>query len=100
MQSQSRSPWRSQPPQQAHSLTAQRSGEEVHLALAGEWRVAELAEMDEAFAAIDLGGVRRVRIDTTNLSVLDFSAAWRLRDFLERVRQLDGEISFEGTEPE
>jgi phospholipid/cholesterol/gamma-HCH transport system permease protein len=70
------------------------------LALAGEWRVGELAGMEKALAHIDLAGVRRVRIDTTQLTVIDFSAAWCLRDFLERIRQLGGEITFEGTEPE
>jgi phospholipid/cholesterol/gamma-HCH transport system permease protein len=39
-------------------------------------------------------------VNTQQLGVLDFSAAWRLREFLHRVRQLDGEIVFEGPEPE
>jgi phospholipid/cholesterol/gamma-HCH transport system permease protein len=82
------------------SLATRRSGDELHLDLAGEWRVGELSRIDKAFAAIDLAGVRHVRIDTTQLALLDFSAAWRLRDFLQRVRQLDGEITFEGAEPE
>jgi phospholipid/cholesterol/gamma-HCH transport system permease protein len=82
------------------ALATRRSGDELHLDLAGEWRVGELSQIDKAFAAIDLAGVRHVRIDTTQLALLDFSAAWRLRDFLQRVRQLDGEVSFEGSEPE
>jgi phospholipid/cholesterol/gamma-HCH transport system permease protein len=35
-----------------------------------------------------------------HLTALDFSTAWRLREFLQRVNQLDGEISFRGGEPE
>ncbi len=82
-------------------LSVQRSEDELRLALAGEWRVSELAAIDRVFLSIDLGGVRHVRIDTSQLVLLDFSAAWRLRDFLERVRQLDGQIVFEGgSEPE
>jgi phospholipid/cholesterol/gamma-HCH transport system permease protein len=82
------------------ALVARRSADELHLDLAGEWRVAALLEMDRTLGAIDLAGVRHVRVDTTRLSVLDFSAAWRLREFIERVRQLDGEIVFDGGEPE
>jgi phospholipid/cholesterol/gamma-HCH transport system permease protein len=85
---------------QAQALNARRSGDELHLDLAGEWRVSALAEMDRALGALDLAGVRHLRINTAGLSVLDFSAAWRLREFLDRVRQLDGHISFDGAEPE
>ncbi len=56
--------------------------------------------MDRTLAGVDLEGIHRVRVDTSKLVVLDFSAAWRLREFLERVRQLDGEVTFEGGEPE
>ena len=82
------------------ALTARRSADELHLDLSGEWRVAALLEMDRTLGALDLAGVRHVRVDTTKLAALDFSAAWRLREFIERVRQLDGEIVFEGGEPE
>ena len=82
------------------ALAARRSADELHLDLSGEWRVAALSEMDRTLAAIDLAGVRHVRFDTSKLAVLDFSAAWRLREFIERVRQLDVEIVFDGGEPE
>lgn len=62
--------------------------------------MAGLAEIDAALAAIDLTGVRRVRVDTQHVDVLDFSAAWRLREFLQRIRQRDGEVTFQGAEPE
>jgi phospholipid/cholesterol/gamma-HCH transport system permease protein len=91
---------RSQEATQAQALTVRRSGDELHFDLSGEWRVTELSEMDKALASVDLSGVRHVRIRTHDLIVLDFSAAWRLRDFLQRVRQLDGEVTFEGPEPE
>jgi phospholipid/cholesterol/gamma-HCH transport system permease protein len=82
------------------ALTARRSADELHVDLSGEWRVATLSEMDRTLGRIDLAGVRHVHFDTSQLAVLDFSAAWRLREFIERVRQLDGEITFEGGEPE
>jgi phospholipid/cholesterol/gamma-HCH transport system permease protein len=82
------------------ALTARRSADELHLDLSGEWRVATLAEMDRTLGGLDLAGVRHVHFDTSKLAVLDFSTAWRLREFIERVRQLDGEVTFEGGEPE
>ncbi len=85
---------------QAQALTARRSGDELHLDLAGEWRVAELSALDQALAALDLTAVRHVRLNTANLAVLDFSAAWLLREFIERVRQPGREVTFDGPEPE
>ena len=82
------------------ALTARRSADELHVDLSGEWRVATLSQMDRTLSGIDLAGVRHVHFDTSQLAVLDFSTAWRLREFIERVRQLDGEISFDGGEPE
>jgi phospholipid/cholesterol/gamma-HCH transport system permease protein len=84
----------------AQHLTARRSGETLDLELSGEWRVAQLAAIDVELAAVDLAGVRHVRVNTEHLDVLDFSAAWRLRELLRRIRQLDGEITFRGAEPE
>jgi phospholipid/cholesterol/gamma-HCH transport system permease protein len=81
-------------------LTARRSGDTLDLALSGEWRVAELAAIDAELAALDLAGVRHLNVNTEQLGVLDFSAAWRLRELLDRMRQLDGEIAFQGAEPE
>ena len=81
-------------------LTARRSGDTLDLELSGEWRVAGLAAIDAQLRSIDLAGVRHLNVDTRHLGVLDFSAAWRLRELLHRVRQLDGRITFEGAEPE
>jgi RND family efflux transporter MFP subunit len=41
-----------------------------------------------------------VRGRSRRWTAAEVDAAWRLREFIERVRQLDGEISFEGGEPE
>lgn len=68
--------------------------------LSGEWRVATLQQLDRTLDALDLTGVRHVRIDTTKLTVLDFSTAWRLREFIERIHQRDGEVTFTGGKPE
>lgn len=84
----------------AQHLTARRSGDVLDLDLSGEWRIAGLSAIGAELAAIDLAGVRRVRVAADHLVVLDFSAAWRLREFLQRVRQLGGEVTFRGGEPE
>src|SRR5262245_45779846 len=81
-------------------LTARRSGDTLDLALSGEWRVAELAAIDAELARLDLAGVRRLNVNTEQLGVLDFSAAWRLRGLRRRGAQLDGGIAFRGAEPE
>ena len=81
-------------------LTVRRSGETLDLVLSGEWRVAELAAIDAELATLDLASVRRLNVNTEQLRVLDFSAAWRLRELLHRMRQLDVEIAFQGPEPE
>ncbi len=81
-------------------LTARRSGDTLDLELSGEWRVAVLAAIDAQLRSVDLAGVRHLKVNTEQLGVLDFSAAWRLRELLQRVRQLDGEITFQGAEPE
>jgi phospholipid/cholesterol/gamma-HCH transport system permease protein len=81
-------------------VTAQRSGDRLELTLNGEWRLASLADIDAQLDAIDLNGVRHITVDTESLTVLDLSAAWRLRQFLNRARQLDGAIAFRGPQPD
>lgn len=81
-------------------LSARRVGDALDLTLSGEWRVAGLAALDAELSALDLGGVRHLKVNTERLDVLDFSAAWRLRELLHRAKQLDAAVTFEGTEPE
>jgi len=82
-------------------LTTRRDGDALQLDLCGEWRVEGLAAIDSELKRIDLAGVRHLSIRTHQVTVLDLSAAWRLREFLERLRQLDVQVNFEGgVEPE
>lgn len=81
-------------------LTAHRSADRLELTLNGEWRLAGLPGIGAALDAIDLNGVRHLTVGTESLAVLDLSAAWRLQQFLNRVRQLDGAISFRGPQPD
>jgi phospholipid/cholesterol/gamma-HCH transport system permease protein len=86
---------------QPQALSVRQSGDVLHLAIAGEWRVAALAELDRALAPVDVAHVREIRVNVADLSILDFSAAWRLREFLERAARYDAKVTFEGGhEPE
>jgi phospholipid/cholesterol/gamma-HCH transport system permease protein len=86
---------------QSPGLNVRRDGDVLHLDLTGEWRVSALSGMDRVLAPIDLAHIRLVQVDTRGLVVLDFSAAWRLREFLDRATQLDAKVTFEGgNEPE
>jgi phospholipid/cholesterol/gamma-HCH transport system permease protein len=80
-------------------LAAHTTGDRLELDLAGEWRVMGLAAIDAALLSVDLSGVRHALIATDQLIVLDFSAAWRLREFLRRLRQLDVAVTFRSTAP-
>ncbi len=42
---------------QAQALTVRRAGDELHLDLAGEWRVSSLAAMDKALGSLLLEGL-------------------------------------------
>jgi phospholipid/cholesterol/gamma-HCH transport system permease protein len=80
-------------------VTARRSPEVLHLELTGELRIAELTAIERAFEALDLTGVRRVRISTASLRSLDLSAASRVRSFIERARASGAEVGFDEGEP-
>jgi phospholipid/cholesterol/gamma-HCH transport system permease protein len=86
---------------QPQALSVRQSGDVLHVVIAGEWRVAALAELDRALAPIEVAHVREIRVNVADLSILDFSAAWRLREFLARASRYDAKVTFEGGhEPE
>lgn len=86
---------------QPQALSLRQSGDVLDLVIAGEWRVCALSELDRALAPLDLAHIREVRVNVADLSVLDFSAAWRLREFIERAHRFDAKVTFEGgQEPE
>lgn len=84
----------------AAHFTARRSGDALELDLTGEWRVEALAAIDSELQGLDIHGIRHLRIRTAQVAVLDLSAAWRLREFVGRMRQLDVHVTFEEGEPE
>ena len=60
-------------------FTTQASGASLTLRLQGEWRAADLADIERQLAALPLSGVRQLEIGTASLGALDLSGAWLLR---------------------
>ncbi len=81
-------------------LTVRTTADRLELELTGEWRLASLAGIDAALDGIDLTGVRQITVNTERLALLDLSAAWRLRQFLQRAQQLDRNVEFRGPQPD
>ncbi len=81
-------------------LTVRTSADRLELELTGEWRLSSLSDIDATLDGIDLTGVRQIIVNTEKLSVLDLSAAWRLRQYLQRAQQLDRSVVFRGPQPD
>ncbi len=79
-------------------VNAQRAAEQLDVQLLGEWRAPHFAEIEAELAALDLAGLRRVRI-TTGEARLDLTSAWLLRDFMQRAQGLDMETAFTDAAP-
>ena len=77
---------------------AERQGEELRLALQGEWRLAGLVAARSELAAFPLAGVRQLVVDAGQAR-LDVSAAWLLRDFLAGAAAQGIAARFEGESP-
>ena len=77
---------------------AQRQGDELRLALQGEWRLAGLVAARGELAALPLAGVSRLAVDAGSAH-LDVSAAWLLRDFLSTAAANGIAARFEGDAP-
>jgi phospholipid/cholesterol/gamma-HCH transport system permease protein len=77
---------------------AQRQGDELRLALQGEWRLAGLAAACAELAALPLAGVRTLAIEAGDAR-LDVSTAWLLRDFLAGAAAKGVAARFEGEPP-
>jgi phospholipid/cholesterol/gamma-HCH transport system permease protein len=72
----------------------------LELDLAGEWRALQLPAIDATLAAIDLTGVRSVAVSPQNLTALDLTGAWRLREFLHQLEAAGIAVRFRGAPPD
>ncbi len=79
-------------------LTTRRDTELLSVQLLGEWRALQSAQIEAELAALDLDGLRRAHI-ATGEARLDLTAAWLLREFLQRARAAGVETSFTDAVP-
>jgi phospholipid/cholesterol/gamma-HCH transport system permease protein len=81
-------------------LAARRDDDRLELDLTGDWRIAFFPQLESQLSALELSGVREVHISTRGVSVLDLSAAWRLREFIHRAQESGATVTFEGESPD
>ncbi len=81
-------------------LAVRRSEQGLEIDLTGEWRALELEQIDAALAGVDLANAHRVLVRTKDLTALDLTGAWRLREFLQQARQSGADVQFQGTPPD
>ena len=82
------------------ALEIRRTAAGLQLDLTGEWGIRDVEAARAQLAAIDLNAVRAVEVSTRDLTSLDLSGAWALREFLKRVRAGGAAVSFEGAPPD
>src|SRR5579871_2630093 len=81
-------------------LEVRASEQGLELKLTGEWRALQLAHIDAELAGVDLSRARSVLITAAGLTALDLSGAWRLSEFVRKVRASGIPLSFQGTAPD
>jgi phospholipid/cholesterol/gamma-HCH transport system permease protein len=82
------------------AVEVRRTADALQLALTGEWGAQQLTAIAAELAALDLTATRGVLIDTQGLAALDLSAAWALREFVQRARAAGAEVSFRPGAPD
>jgi phospholipid/cholesterol/gamma-HCH transport system permease protein len=82
------------------AVEARRTAEGLQLELTGDWSVWQFAQLEPQLAALDLSGVPQVLIDTHGVTALDLSAAWALRQFVQRARKAGVGVAYRGDPPE
>jgi phospholipid/cholesterol/gamma-HCH transport system permease protein len=81
-------------------LAVRRSEQGLEIDLTGEWRALDLERIDAALAGVDLANAHRILVRTNDLTALDLTGAWRLREFLQQARQSGADVQFQGTPPD
>jgi phospholipid/cholesterol/gamma-HCH transport system permease protein len=82
------------------AVEVRRTAQGLQLALTGEWGAPQFSAIAAELAALDLTGSRHVLIDTQGLTALELSAAWSLRQFVQRARAAGAEVSFRPSAPD
>jgi phospholipid/cholesterol/gamma-HCH transport system permease protein len=79
-------------------LDSRREQDVLHLTLRGAWSAASITAIRAATQALDLNGVRRVRI-TLATEALDLAGAWALDALTSALAGKEIEVEFAGGEP-
>jgi len=68
------------------------------LRLGGDWRIDNIAELEQALAQIPNEGAARVRVDCSAIERMDLSAAWLLQRRLQQVRSNGAKFEIVGSQ--
>src|ERR1700730_3737199 len=82
------------------SVEVRRTDQGLELELTGEWVAQRFTAIESALAAIDVAAARQVSIATRQLTALDLSGSWALREFVRRARAAGAAVTFRGTPPD
>jgi phospholipid/cholesterol/gamma-HCH transport system permease protein len=82
------------------AVEVRRTPDTLQLELTGEWGARQFTAIQSQLAAVDLTGAHRVLIASDALEVLELSAAWALREFVQRARTAGIEVAFRGPAPD
>lgn len=81
-------------------LAVRRSGQDLEIDLAGEWRALQIGRIDAELAEVNLANTQRVLIRTRGLAALDLTGAWRLREFVQQTRKSGADVQFQDATPD
>jgi phospholipid/cholesterol/gamma-HCH transport system permease protein len=82
------------------SVEVRRTDQGLELELTGEWVAQRFTAIESALAAVDVAAARQVSIATRQLTALDLSGAWALREFVRRARAAGAAVTFRATPPD
>ena len=81
-------------------VTTQRRDQQLLLQLSGDWHIASVLQIEAELAAVALDGATALSIGTKELTALDLSAAWALREFIARAAAAGATATFTDGEPQ
>lgn len=82
------------------TLHIDHSANTLTLRLSGEWSLEQAARIESDLAALPAGGVTAVRVDCSGLRRFDLSAAWLVRNALQRLAAQGASVQFTGPRPD
>jgi phospholipid/cholesterol/gamma-HCH transport system permease protein len=82
------------------AVEVRRTAAGLQLDLTGEWEIRDVTVTEAQLAGVDLGGVRKVEVNTSGVTSLDLSGAWVLNEFVRRARAAGVTVSFQGAPPD